>query len=333
MLRCLLATAWVALAAFICCSGVAAQEDAAEKPKLLPRKLAPGVLTTIPPEPKVAETFSGPRPIVELTTGGAPSWTPQVIPDSDTLLARAKLAVLRRRHIPPQAGEPQPPGNIWHLEFSFKPLRMMRVNVPRLNASGEAVLEQKLVWYLVYRIRNLGGHMNPEPVTDGLDREVYPEEPERISHPVTFSPSFVLETGPSEPEKKQYLDVLIPSATRLIQNREDPAIKLYNSVEIMNQRIPVSLPGEENAVWGVATWMDIDPKIDYLSIYVQGLTNAYKFDDPSEPVSVSEPGKGRTFQRKLLRLNFWRPGDEYRQTEDEIRYGWPGDLAHEWVYR
>ena len=55
------------------------------------------------------------------------------------------------------------------------------------------------------------------------------------------------------------------------------------------------------------------------------------------------PGKGREFVRKMLQLNFWRPGDELNQTEEELRYGVPlgkSDLygvadgvAYRWVYR
>ena len=56
-----------------------------------------------------------------------------------------------------------------------------------------------------------------------------------------------------------------------------------------------------------------------------------------------QPGAGRSFVRKTLQLNFWRPGDELLQDEREIRYGVPvgkADLygvddgvAYRWVYR
>ena len=44
-------------------------------------------------------------------------------------------------------------------------------------------------------------------------------------------------------------------------------------------------------------------------------------------------GKGRKLYRKLLKLNFWRPGDQYNVNEDEIRYGVPGGVDYQWVYR
>ena len=33
------------------------------------------------------------------------------------------------------------------------------------------------------------------------------------------------------------------------------------------------------------------------------------------------------------KLNFWRPGDQYHAHEDQIRYGFPGGVDYEWVYR
>jgi hypothetical protein len=55
------------------------------------------------------------------------------------------------------------------------------------------------------------------------------------------------------------------------------------------------------------------------------------------------PGRGRRFTRKMLQLNFWRPGDELAENEREFRYGVPlnkadlygvGDgVAYRWAYR
>jgi hypothetical protein len=55
------------------------------------------------------------------------------------------------------------------------------------------------------------------------------------------------------------------------------------------------------------------------------------------------PLAGRRFYRKTLQLNFWRPGDEIDEHEEEIRFGVPLDkadlydseegVAYRWVYR
>ena len=93
--------------------------------------------------------------------------------------------------------------------------------------------------------------------------------------------------------------------------------------------------------WGVVTWEDVDPQIDRFSVYVKGLTNAYTWkDDPSKYQKGAPLESYRRFQQKTLKLNFWRPGDEHREHEREIRYGVPDFEAvdpdkvyYEWVPR
>ncbi len=80
--------------------------------------------------------------------------------------------------------------------------------------------------------------------------------------------------------KKAYLDRLIPVAIEAIQQKEDPNRKLLSSVEIGSKLIPLSTELVDKSVWGVATWEDVDPRIDYFSVYVEGLTNAYQWIDP-----------------------------------------------------
>ena len=131
---------------------------------------------------------------------------------------------------------------------------------------------------------------------------------------------------------KAYPDRVIPVAMDPIRLREDPNRRFLTSVE-MCREIAV---GE--TLWGVATWEDIDPRIVRFSIYVSGLTNAYTWRD--EKVGgryvhqADDPiGRGRKLYRKVLQLNFWRPGDQYFEHEEEIRYGIPGGVDYEWVYR
>ena len=94
----------------------------------------------------------------------------------------------------------------------------------------------------------------------------------------------------------------------------------------------------------MAIWEDIDPEIDYLSVHVGGLTNAYRWKDAPQGFQEGDPpGKGRKFFRKTLQLNFWRPGDAVAENEREIRFGVaPGaaeaygtdvGVAYRWVYR
>lgn len=316
-------------------SPMLAQEAA--RPPLRPRKLAPGVLTVIPPEPQVAEIFSGPREFQEVTKGVAPDvleWTPQYSPRTDTLAHRSgyKRAKDAENGVIFRHG-------VWDLEFAFKPLRMIYVDIPQ--PSGQ--FQRKPVWYMVYRVRNLGYHLNPEEGHFKLEgvgpsrkvqwtTEADPaDDPDdnwfgyrefgvnHVNHTVRFFPRFVLKAHDVD---KSYLDQLIPVAVPLIQKREDPAIKLHDSVSITTVDIEVSEDRIDHSVWGVVTWMDLDPRIDFFSIYVRGLTNAYKFQYDDKPFKLGDV-TGRKISPKTLQLCFWRPGDEVTPDEKEIHYGMP----------
>jgi hypothetical protein len=161
--------------------------------------------------------------------------------------------------------------------------------------------------------------------------------PEYVGEPFLFIPRFELESldvGTTYPEK------LMPDEIPLIQSREDKNRKLLNTAEITGEippstpEIPPDQPGVDRSVWGVVTWEGVDPRTDRFSIYIYGLTNAYRWDDPAGAYQPGDPpGKGRTYQTQVLKLNFWRPGDAYDQKEDEIRFGIPGEVDYEWFYK
>jgi hypothetical protein len=298
----------------ICVIGVA-QQPGERAPR--PRRLAPGVLTVIPPARDQSETFTGPLEFLEITKGIDPAvlnWKPNYSPESDTLRAKAASVVFRRP--------------VWNLEFAFKPLRMIEIDMPQ--PSGKFVRTQ--VWYLVYRIRNPGYHLSPKEghfeVVDAKPNWVEGADPfghfefgpSEVNHSVRFFPRFVLQSHEYE---KKYLDQLVPIAIPQIQRREDAAIKLYDSVSISTVDIPVSDERVDRSVWGVATWVGLDPRMDFFSIYIQGLTNAYQFIDDPAKFDAKNPFASRKLSSKTLQLNFWRPGDEVLLTEKELRYGMP----------
>ena len=41
----------------------------------------------------------------------------------------------------------------------------------------------------------------------------------------------------------------------------------------------------------------------------------------------------RRFAQKTLQLNFWRPGDEFFETDREIRLGQPNNVEYSWEYK
>jgi hypothetical protein len=186
-------------------------------------------------------------------------------------------------------------------------------------------MQRKLIWYMIYRVKNTGGHLHPAKQGDGNYTL------ETVARDVRFFPQFVLE---SDEYKKAYLDRIIPVAIAAIQQKEDPNRTLLNSVDIGSRKIPVSTELVDHSVWGVATWEDIDPRVDTFSVFVQGLTNAYQWVDAPDAFHTGDPpGTGRYFMQKTLVLNFWRPGDVLTEDERTIHFGSPGKVDYAWIYR
>lgn len=286
-------------------ANAAPQQPAAKLPSLKSpyRPLAQGVMQTVDPMSSLDET-EGRHDIVELTA-------------ADSKFDWAKDIAFRR--------------DIWTLEFKFKPMRMIWVDIPQ----ADGFMQRKLIWYMVYSVTNPGKIMHPVadvplPYPTAENKLLY--EVKTVDTPIRFLPEFLLEGHAHmqiDPKTtKNYPDRVIPVAVGPIRTREDPKRTFLTTVQ-MCREIAV---GE--TLWGVATWEDIDPKTVRFSVYVSGLTNAYKWVDapgaykPNDPILT-----GRTLYRKTLKLNFWRPADEFHEHEEEIRYGCPGEVDYSWVYR
>jgi hypothetical protein len=274
------------------------------------RKLGPGVETMIAAEPNPQDTVTT-HDIVEIQSEGKQlDWKPETQSSSDTLKVLTKDIPFRR--------------GVWYLEFTFKPLRIINVDMPL--ADGK--MSDRLVWYMLYRVKNLGQHLEAEP-EGNKNQSLAANQP--TTEEIHFHPQFVLE---SPQFKKAYLDRVLPLAVEAIEKREDPHRKLLDTVQMGEQPIPLSTADDDHSVWGVATWEYIDPRIDFFNVYVKGLTNAYRFADPAGAYKLGDtPGTGRIFAQKTLKLNFWRPGDEHDPAKEEIYYGIPGQVDHEWVFR
>lgn len=284
-------------------SSAVAQEGAERKDTFSTQQteFAPGVVTVIPPDANPDETFDGPltlktfldaHPELEWNNDTFPDGKPHFDPRSRTLVEMAKQVVLRRE--------------IHCLEFSFKPLRQMYADV---QVDGGR-LQRKLIWYMVYRVRYRGGDLRPAANEVG-GTKLY-QRLESIGY--ESRRFFPLVTLKDHASGREYLDRIIPSAKSKIAVREQISAPLYDSVEITRQRIARSDDDASPGVWGVLTWMDVNPDVDFLSLYISGLTNAFQQDGE---------GDDAPFRRKVLQLNFFRPGDAMSQTEDVIRFGVP----------
>ena len=217
--------------------------------------------------------------------------------------------------------------DVWMLDFQFKPVRMIWVDVP--GDGGQ--MQRKLIWYMLYSVTNTGKVMHPVEQGDKTYKVVY------VDKPVRFIPSFTLEAHNRLQDEaagftKAYTDKLIPVAMAPIQMREDRNRKFLSTVDMAAQEISVG-----QTVWGIATWEDIDSRTVWFSVYIEGLTNAYRWTDDAAKYASKQPY--RTIYRKALKLNFWRPGDEFTLKETQIRLGVPvmdGSPKvpdYEWVWR
>lgn len=293
--------AFIGLALLILCSGflsldAKAQDSGKAKP------LANGVLKSIPTELDPRDMFSLPRPLPDLQ---ATKFEPKTVSKKHTLHGQSQRVILFRE-------------NVWQYEFSFTGLRQKRVKVP--NADGG--LSDRNVWYMVYRVRDTGKTMTFEQVKQNPDfehikfdlQEDQPVSPEKK----TFLPRFTLEGWVTTPrgdgyQKVVYRDQINPVVLQQIRQSEDPNQVLLDTHQMSTAKIPVAKNDADPGVWGVAIWEDVNPKIDYVSVFVKGLTNAFRLSR-----NVNDPSKIKTLQ-----LNFWRPGDSVAQHNDAVDYGIP----------
>jgi hypothetical protein len=243
--------------------------------------------------------------------------------------------------------------DVWVLDLKFKPIRMMWVDIPD-PATGR--MQQKLVWYLVYSVTNPGKALHPVEGADHTYRVETVDKPVPFIPNFTLEIHGSLQKDDAA-FTKVYQDRLLPVALRAIREREDPARPFLSTAEMAaypDITWPISAPPQPvkegaaatsetadtpskpkgipvgKTVWGIVTWVqwtpghpvvatEIDPRYVWFSIYIEGLTNAYRFQD--DPAEYKARGQYRTIYHKALKLNFWRPGDEFTNNEDQIRWG------------
>lgn len=270
-----------------------------------PRELAPGVLKVVPLAVDTADSQTLRMPLPDLD---AKQYTPNTFSTSQTLFGSTRDVVLFR--------------DIWQYEFAFLGLRQIELNVP--VADGKVA--KKNVWYLVYRVRNVGKTISYDKITDqlaGTDQHeiVYDRtEVDPSTLPGRFFPVFTLVGWVNNPEtgdydRVEYADNVLPTAVRQIQLEEDDRTALLDSVEMGRKQLPLAAGENEGGVWGVATWINVDPRIDYVSVRVHGLTNAYRI--------VNNVDGTKSFRFRELQINFYRPGDIRREIVDKISLGVP----------
>lgn len=255
-----------------------------------PRKLAKGVITVIRDANIDDATLDEPREFTELLSLVKPrEWTPNFDPTTQTLAEKAKKVSFQRE--------------VWSLEFGCKPLRV-------INYGGQNI------WYLVYFVRN-----NSEARTATSDGQSSIQV-QGASKPIRFIPTLVLQ---SHDVKTAYRDSVRSDVVNAIAKKERVTRGLlHDASSVSRLEIPVSTETADRRVWCVATWENVDPRADFLSVYVAGLTNAYRWEPPQAGYKPGEEWREQdVVQSKVLQLNFWRAGDELDLNDLEFRFGIP----------
>lgn len=273
-------------------------------------------LTVIPPDQSV-DDVSQKANLHELAQGRGGAWDPSHAPSHETLIGLASDRQFLR--------------DVWCLEFAYRPPRTIEVDVPGENLE----IQKERVWYLLYRVRNIAVDENADVASGlgGSTRQVVFEKDEDgnddLTRPTTkfvnqsihFEPHFVFETHEALSrdegllEHQDHLDRLVSSAIVPISRREKirPDM-LHDSVSISERLIQ---PGEER--WGVAVWQDIDPRIDFFTVFIYGLTNSIRWRHDAEfETDLEHAPEYERRELECLRLDFYHPGDADHDDFQEV---------------
>ena len=207
-----------------------------------------GVVTTIPPDFLPDDTVST-HDIVEIRAEqGARMEAELSCSPSRTLYGMASGVKFRR--------------DVWCLEFSFKPLRM----IERDTSGGPA--EARLVSGLPRPQHGPGAEAGR------VARTAFTRLSSEQGGPLRFLPQFVLESqrpdADGERYQKAYLDRVIPAAVAAIRDRETARPGVAQQRRDGRATDPGQRRPHRQGVWGVATWTDVDPRIDFFSVTSAG---------------------------------------------------------------
>ena len=274
-------------------------------------------LTVIPPDQSVDDVAQKAN-LHELAQGRGGAWDPSHAPTHETLIGLASDRQFLR--------------DVWCLEFAYRPPRTIEVEVPGKNLE---ILKER-VWYLLYRVRNVAVDENAEtaPSSKGSTRRVVFEKDEEgnddltkpttkfVNQSIHFEPHFVFETHEALSrdegllEHQDHLDRLVSTAVAPISRREKiPLDMLHDSVSISERPIQ---PGEER--WGVAIWQEIDPRIDFFTVFIYGLTNSIRWRHDAEfETDLEHAPEYERRELECLRLDFYHPGDADHDDFEEVR--------------
>ena len=270
-----------------------------------PRSLAPGVLHVFPSQIEARDSFSFPMAMPGLDPKEyAGNFSSKV----QSLHGQTRDVIFFR--------------NVWQYEFATLGLRQIRLAFRA--ADGSTV--NKHYWYMVYRVRDFGKSLSYEQVKQSAVFEYVKHElkidaakTQRDLTPQRFNPQLELRGWVADAsgayEQVSYRDQYLPLVAKEIQKLEDPARRLFDKLEIGDVEVPLAQNESDPGVWGVAVWEGVNPHVNYVSVFVRGITNAYRL--------VVAADKKIGLVHKTLQLNYWRPGDSAEQEKDFVDAGIP----------
>ncbi|MGI6402586.1 MAG: hypothetical protein ACOX0A_10895 [Thermoguttaceae bacterium] len=258
---------------------------------------------------------------------------------------------------------------IWQLQFAYKSVRTIDVNYPTADGTLQSRRIWYMVYSVTNTGRELK-LVQDSSVPSNVTRTIVDQDrnEQTYDHPannlpgvykseevlyaagneegaIEFVPRFVFATASIQErlvyergaddlfyghtrgkEQGLYYDSFEPIAFARIAQEEGRRNQTFlDSTRISNRKI---LPGD--TVWGIAIWTDVDPRIDKFSVYVSGLSNALRWEVVDEP-DAEQVGVGRDVMRKILKINFYSPGDEAHSGK-RIYNKLPGELDYDWIW-
>ena len=331
----------------------AADTPAPVKKKKEPRRLAPGVMKTIQPFVNYSETYQWASIPSIIAKDASYEWAKSLYFTKSIWCLEFSFKPVRIMTVdfPTESGTMERK-NVWYMVYSvtntgkfFESAVAQKANlaVSVMVRKGEGQIEPEEI---EAKLDNIEGTYEPK-IVDYIDSK--PDENGKIPGTVRFVPRMVLvgqnvnETflyekdeqanglyvsKPNPPDSPVYADQFLPLALAQIAAYEDPNQEFENTVTFPAVDLE---PGK--TAWGIATWVGVDPRIDKFTVYISGLTNALRWENNQEAFNPDAPPMaGREIFRKVLKINFFRPGDAFEEQDDEFYYGKPGELKFEWVF-
>lgn len=259
---------------------------------------------------------------------------------------------------------------VWQLQFAYKNIRTIDVDYPIADGKLQTKRVWYMVYAVTNTGKQLKAVLDDTIESDVSQTIVNADrEEEKFEHPsnnlkgvyrgedvifktgdkagaIKFIPRFVFASASIQdrlvyerksaddlfygqklgPKESVYYDAFDPIAfAKIVRSEGRKGQNFLDTTRISNIEI---LPGQ--TVWGVAIWKDVDPRIDKFSVYISGLTNALKWEINGD-VESDQVGANCDIWRKVLKINFFSPGDEAHSGK-EIYNNLPGELDYEWIY-